>query len=151
MERRRRKNKKRKESKKANKKNNQPEVVVISTLDEEAEEPEKTAEALASDSGYEAAETEEKKDVELIGEEKKKDGENEKEVKKEEMEGEEQKKVKEKSATDDLAVEIEYVGEGPELDESDPNFNYFSRIFNAFKVFYLKIMPKILIYNLDQI
>lgn len=33
-----------------------------------------------------------------------------------------------------LEVEIEYVGETPKLDEKDPNFHYFSRIFENFKV-----------------
>lgn len=33
-----------------------------------------------------------------------------------------------------LEVEIDYVGEAPKLDESDPNYQYFNAIFNAFKV-----------------
>uniref|UniRef100_A0A0K0CU00 PSP domain-containing protein n=1 Tax=Angiostrongylus cantonensis TaxID=6313 RepID=A0A0K0CU00_ANGCA len=36
--------------------------------------------------------------------------------------------------TDDLEVEIDYVGEAPKLDENDPNYQYFSAIFSAFKV-----------------
>ena len=35
---------------------------------------------------------------------------------------------------DDLAVDIEYVGETPSLEDDDPNFQYFARIFNVFKV-----------------
>lgn len=38
--------------------------------------------------------------------------------------------------TEDLEVEIDYVGETPQLDESDPNYQYFSAIFNAFKVMF---------------
>ena len=33
-----------------------------------------------------------------------------------------------------MAVEIDYVGEDPVLDENDPNFKYFTSVFNAFKV-----------------
>uniref|UniRef100_A0A915CE79 Uncharacterized protein n=1 Tax=Parascaris univalens TaxID=6257 RepID=A0A915CE79_PARUN len=45
---------------------------------------------------------------------------------------------------DDLAVEIEYVGEAPAVDPSDPNFQYFAKIFENFKVYvtflvYLKL------------
>ncbi|VDK80134.1 unnamed protein product [Cylicostephanus goldi] len=39
-----------------------------------------------------------------------------------------------KNATEDLEVEIDYVGETPKLDEKDPNFQYFSAIFSAFKI-----------------
>uniref|UniRef100_A0A0M3ICD4 PSP domain-containing protein n=1 Tax=Ascaris lumbricoides TaxID=6252 RepID=A0A0M3ICD4_ASCLU len=35
---------------------------------------------------------------------------------------------------DDLAVEIEYVGEAPAVDPSDPNFQYFAKIFENFKI-----------------
>lgn len=35
-----------------------------------------------------------------------------------------------------LNVEIEYVGEELKFDLKDPNFQYFSRVFDAFKVFY---------------
>jgi hypothetical protein len=35
---------------------------------------------------------------------------------------------------DDLAVEIEYIGEMPNLDDKDPNFQHFARIFNTFRV-----------------
>ena len=31
-------------------------------------------------------------------------------------------------------MEIEYVGEMPVLDENDPNFKYFTSVFEAFKV-----------------
>lgn len=31
-------------------------------------------------------------------------------------------------------VRIEYIGEKPQLEENDPNYNYFTRIFEAFKV-----------------
>lgn len=39
-----------------------------------------------------------------------------------------------KNLTDDLEVEIDYVGEAPKLDENDPNYQYFSAIFSAFKI-----------------
>ncbi|RCN52054.1 hypothetical protein ANCCAN_01842 [Ancylostoma caninum] len=39
-----------------------------------------------------------------------------------------------KNLTEDLEVEIDYVGEAPQLDEDDPNYQYFSAIFNAFKI-----------------
>ncbi|CAI4224782.1 unnamed protein product [Auanema sp. JU1783] len=35
---------------------------------------------------------------------------------------------------DDLAVEIDYVGESPVMDDTDPNFKYFSSVFNSFTV-----------------
>lgn len=35
---------------------------------------------------------------------------------------------------DDVFVEIDYVSETPELDKNDPNYAYFSKVFNAFKV-----------------
>ena len=38
---------------------------------------------------------------------------------------------------DDLNVEIEYVGEIPHLDDRDPYFFHFAKIFNTFKVFSL--------------
>ncbi|ETN82375.1 hypothetical protein NECAME_08025 [Necator americanus] len=41
-----------------------------------------------------------------------------------------------KNITDDLEVEIDYVGEAPKLDESDPNYQYFSAIFSAFKAIF---------------
>ncbi|CAJ0572752.1 unnamed protein product, partial [Mesorhabditis spiculigera] len=34
----------------------------------------------------------------------------------------------------ELAVDIEYVGEAPVLDTSDPNYSYFNEIFNTFKI-----------------
>ncbi|KAJ1350093.1 hypothetical protein KIN20_005807 [Parelaphostrongylus tenuis] len=39
-----------------------------------------------------------------------------------------------KNITDDLEVEIDYVGEAPKLDENDPNYQYFNAIFSAFKI-----------------
>lgn len=39
-----------------------------------------------------------------------------------------------KTLAETLEVEIDYVGEAPKLDESDPNYQYFNAIFNAFKI-----------------
>lgn len=39
-----------------------------------------------------------------------------------------------KTLDETLDIEIDYVGETPKLDENDPHFQYFSAIFNAFKI-----------------
>ena len=39
-----------------------------------------------------------------------------------------------KKTNDNITVEIEYVGERPVVDEKDPNFHYFMKIFDSFKV-----------------
>ena len=36
---------------------------------------------------------------------------------------------------DDVVVNIEYVGDRPKLDEKDPNFSYFMKVFETFKVY----------------
>lgn len=36
----------------------------------------------------------------------------------------------------DIKVEIEYVGEELQLDENDPNYTHFAKIFDTFKVFF---------------
>ncbi|CAD6186590.1 unnamed protein product [Caenorhabditis auriculariae] len=56
-----------------------------------------------------------------------------KDVKKEELNG----SIKENGVVlddADLEVEIEYVGEAPEIDENSPNFKYFANIFDNFKI-----------------
>ncbi|KAL3083052.1 hypothetical protein niasHS_010854 [Heterodera schachtii] len=127
-ERRQQKNKKKNESKKANKKNREETIITLG--EEKVELPEAVNEV---DSGFEAEggtnETEEEKDVTEMVKESKETETKEKKAQK----GEEGKKQK-GTAGDDLSVEIEYVGEGPELDQKDPNFSYFSRIFDAFKI-----------------
>ncbi|KAI3422202.1 hypothetical protein GPALN_012733 [Globodera pallida] len=128
-ERRQQKNKKKNGSKKTKK--SREEAKTLSTLDGNLEEITEILN-VETDSGYEAGGgatnvTEEKKDVAEAVEENK-----EIEVqRKESLKGEEKK---DKVSADDLSVQIEYVGEGPDLDVKDPNFSYFSRIFDAFKI-----------------
>lgn len=55
-----------------------------------------------------------------------------------------------KAAIKNVAVDIEYVGEKPSINEKDPNYNYFMKIFETFKVClclidYFSIMKNILI------
>ncbi|KAH7730333.1 splicing factor 3b [Aphelenchoides avenae] len=110
IERRRKKNKKKKESKKQRKqRRNGEEPEEVSVVKVEDETP---TEAEAGDTAREARQSESATDSGV-----------------------------ESSATTDAAgdvelkdVRIEYVGEKPQLDESDPNYSYFTRIFEAFKV-----------------
>lgn len=120
MERRRRRNKKKKESKKANKKNKEITTIV---LDEEHEEAKAPTENGANIDGKEA------ENGKINAESD--DGALPVDVK---LKLKPDKIKSEEKTDDDIVVEIEYVGETPNLDDKDPNFQHFARIFNAFKI-----------------
>lgn len=113
MERRRRRNKKKKESKKANKRTKSV-LPAQDSGEEDNQEVVEVGEAVVNGEPVKVPESSETANDQT-----------------ENGETKEQKDVKE-----DLAVDIEYVGELPKLDPKDPNFVHFAKIFEAFKVFY---------------
>lgn len=120
MERRRRRNKKKKESKKANKKNKEITTIVLDEEHEEAKAPTENGANIDEKEAENGKINAESDDGALPVDVKLK-------LKPDKIKSEEK-------TDDDIVVEIEYVGETPNLDDKDPNFQHFARIFNAFKV-----------------
>lgn len=117
IERRRRKNKKKKESKKSNKQLIPNKIISIEEEDDEIEpiiqnvkdpieEKEKIEPIIPSIEDEVKAEPEEVKEI----------------------------LEKDKTAIIDDNIQIEYINELPDLDDKDPNFQYFAKVFNAFKI-----------------
>ncbi|KAI1719678.1 PSP domain-containing protein [Ditylenchus destructor] len=111
LERRRRRNKKKKVSKKANKKTKSV-LPAQDSGEEDNQEVVEVSEAVVNGQPVKVPESSETSNGQT-----------------ENGEAKDQKDVKE-----DLAVDIEYVGELPKLDPKDPNFVHFAKIFEAFKL-----------------
>ncbi|CAK5022743.1 unnamed protein product [Meloidogyne enterolobii] len=116
IERRRRKNKKKKESKKSNKKEIPNKIISIEEEDYEIEQIQNVKDPIEGEEKIEPI-------IPPL----------EDEIKTEPEEGKEVIEKGKASIIDDN-VQIEYINELPDLDDKDPNFQYFAKVFNAFRI-----------------
>nr|CAD2200302.1 unnamed protein product [Meloidogyne enterolobii] len=116
IERRRRKNKKKKESKKSNKQAIPNKIISIEEEDDEIEQIQNVKDPIEGEEKIEPI-------IPPLEDEIKTEPEEGKEV-----------IEKDKATIIDDNVQIEYISELPDLDDKDPNFQYFAKVFNAFRI-----------------